>query len=48
MASNTVDIDITAHDAKLILKHAAPFEKAMLFKQVACKPSYHRITIGKF
>ncbi len=48
MASDSVDIEITGHEAKLILKHAAPFEEeAMLFKQVAGKPGYHRITIGK-
>ena len=49
MSKDTINIEITGREAKLILKYGYPFpDQAELIKPYAGKAGYHTIAIGKY
>lgn len=49
MSNETVEIEISGREAKLILKYGYPFpEQEVLFKPVSGKTGWHTIEIDKY
>ena len=49
MSNETVEIEISGREAKLILKYGYPFpEQEVLFERVSGKAGWHTISIDKY